>query len=225
MLNPPPSVPRSVMPPLLQRTARKSGGSSSSPGTDALSPTTSPRLLIARARLKMSPGKVPRSTIDCPCTGCAAASSPRIAVEPMIPNANRLMTSCLSALAARVNPAASLARAPPEDTGRTRPGEVTGGCTARSTPGGTGIPERPEGSARLLEPRCLPDQELSLGRTGRDGRGRAVLLSRGLEVAGHLEQVRANGGDAVVPREARVGFERAEPLEPLDRPVHHGSRD
>ena len=55
-----------------------------------------------------------------------------------------------------------------------------------------------------------------------------VVRDRRVDVAGHLEQVRANGVEPIVAGDARVGVERVEPLEPrarARRPSPPRSRD
>ena len=59
---------------------------------------------------------------------------------------------------------------------------------------------------------------------GQAGRGE-IGLARGGGPAGHLEQVRADRGQPVIPGQPLVRFEPAEPAEPGLRAVHHGDRD
>ena len=57
------------------------------------------------------------------------------------------------------------------------------------------------------------------------GRPRSEMRDRGLAIAGPFQQVRADGVEAMVARQPRVGVERLQQLEPRRRAVHHRRRD
>ena len=62
-------------------------------------------------------------------------------------------------------------------------------------------------------------------KAGRAARRVAVARAGGLDVAGHLEQVRAHRVQAMVFGHPVVGVERVEQGEPGTRAVHHCDRD
>ena len=52
-----------------------------------------------------------------------------------------------------------------------------------------------------------------------------VAGPRGLPIAGHLEQVGADGVDSMVPRQRRIALRRGELIQARRWSVDHGDRD
>ena len=68
-----------------------------------------------------------------------------------------------------------------------------------------------------VEPSGALFEVAPLGQAGGAARGGPVASRAAAVVAGHLEQVRAHRGEAVVASHARVGVERCEEVEPGPR--------
>src|SRR5215510_1419538 len=78
--------------------------------------------------------------------------------------------------------------------------------------------------AAVPELRCPGLEVAPLGKAGRPACRAPVVRARGCAVARHLQQVRADGIEAMVAGDAVIVVEPAQKLESRPRAVHHRDR-
>ena len=74
-------------------------------------------------------------------------------------------------------------------------------------------------------PRCATLEVAPLGDAQGAACGQAIVGTGRLPVTGHVEQVRPDGVDAVVPGERGIGLRRGKLLKADPRAVDHGNGD